>query len=447
MPRINFALAHALPTLAASLLLISGCASPRERVAEHAGTLAFAWQTNVFHQAHRAQRELDWPTAIAELRANNLKLRQSQTELTNSQEAVRQIFRDLTPTLNLRAGVSKRLVDLPQISPDDVNFSADSFFNLPGLVSLGARLYVARLQLLRAETVAALVEREQLVELYKLFWHAQDVAEQSRQVQNQLATARAFSAVDPLTGQIMLTQTELRVLAGQQEQENLQQRVSDLLGSRNYRWVLSTNGLPPLKYHLDPLPISDTNRVAQLQLRLAAIELEAARAQLSGIKLRYWPDLNIFISSPPIYQRSFGRERWWDADEVRATADVFWWIDTRGHISRQVRQTQRQQAMQIERLRQESLSLINRLLFTQELLKSTQDKELELEQQLLILETIPPAQNYAALQKYSMDYQMVADQLRAVRRELAELNALFWFVDEAAWFELSPMAPLVASKQ
>jgi hypothetical protein len=447
MPRINSALPLHLICLAVVLTLISGCASPREKVAERAGALGATWQTNVTYQAQRPEREIDWHAAVAELRANNLKLRQAQTEVTNTQEAVRQIFRDLTPTLNLRAGISKRLVDIPQISPNDATFSADSFFNLPGLVSFGARLYIARLQQLRAETVAALVDREQLIELYKLFWFAEDVEEQSRHVQNQIAIAQAFGAIDLFTGQIMLTQAELRALAREQEHESLQQRASELLGNHQFRWVLATNGLPQLRYHVDQLPLDDTNRVAQLQLRLAAIELEAARAQLSGLKLRYWPELNIFISSPPIYQRAFGRERWWDAEEVRASADLFMWIDTRGHISRQIRQTRRQQAMQTERLHHESIALINRLLFTQDLLKAAQEKELELEQQRQILEAIPPAQNYAALQKYSFDYQTVTDQLRAVRRELAELNSLFWFVDEAAWAELSPLEPLVAAKQ
>jgi hypothetical protein len=447
MPRLNYAAAILSLILAASINLVSGCKSPRKRVAERSHALSADWQTNVVYQAQRPVREIDWQTAVSELRANNFKLRQVRTEVTNSQEAVRQIFRDLTPTLNLRAGISKRLVDLPQIGPNDVTFSADSFFNIPGLVSFGARLYIARLQQLRAETIAALTEREQLVDLYRLFWQSQENQEQARQTENQITTAHAFGNVDPFSGQIMLTQAELRVLASEGERESLQQRAAELLGSRQYRWILLTNGLPHFEYHLHPLPLDDTNRVAQLQLRLAAIEHEAARAQLSGIKLRYWPELNVFISSPPIYQRAFGRERWWDAEEVRASANVLWWIDTRGHIARQVRQTQRQQAMQVERLRQEALSLINRLQFTQNLLKAAQDKEHELQQQLQVLEAIPPSQNYAALQKYAVEYQTVADQLRAVSRELAELNALFWFVDEQAWSELSPLEPLLATGQ
>jgi hypothetical protein len=429
-----------------AVTFLPACTSPRTRVAERMGTLGTEWKANLEYQARLPERTLDWPGALAELRAGNLKLRQAKTEVTNAQESVRQVFRDLVPTLNLHAGLTKRLVDIPSVGANDVNFSADSFFNIPGVVSFSARLYINRLYLLRAEAAYALAEREQIIELYKVFWAAQDTQEQARYVQNRKTTAHAYETVDPFTGQLLLTETELRELAGQHEGENLQQRASDLFGSRQYRWAFSTNGLPELRYDLDPLPLGDTNRVALLQLRLAAIELEAARAQLVGIKLRYWPELNIFITGPPLYQRTAGQERWWDAKNLQTSADVFWTIDTRGYISRQVRQTKRQQAIQEARLRQDSLALMEKLLFTQDLLKSTQEKERDLEQQLQVLEAIPPAQNLAAMQKYANEYQATSDQLRQIRRELADLKALFWFVDEAAWQPVSALQPLAAAQ-
>ncbi|MFO1498471.1 MAG: hypothetical protein U1G07_08785 [Verrucomicrobiota bacterium] len=425
---------------------LAACSSPQARVARRAADLGLEWQTNLVHQIQRPERILDWPAAVALLRAHNLKLRQVRTDLTNAQEQVRQVFRDLVPTLNLHAGANKRLVDLPEVGGNDIVFSADTIFSIPGVVNFNARLYLSRLYLLRAEAAYALSEREQIIELYKLFWAAQDAQEQARQLQSTFETARAFEAVDPFTGQLMRTQADLRELSERHEGESLQQRAADLLGSHQSRWLFATNGLPELPYDLDPLPLGDTNRVAQLQIRLAAIELEAARAELAGLKLRYWPELNIFITGPPLYQRAFGEERFWDARDVRASADVFWWIDTRGYIARQIRQTKRQRDLQAARLRQDSLTLMDRLLFTQDLLKATLQKEQELAQQLAVLEAVPPAQNYAALQKYATDFQVTADQLRQVRHEAAELKALFWFVDEARWEGAAALQPLVAAR-
>jgi hypothetical protein len=429
----------------ATVALVAGCKSPQTRIAHQVANLETRWTTNIVQQQQLPIRALDWPSALAELKANNLKLRQARTEVTNAQEAVRQVFRDLVPSLNLHAGISKRVVDLPSVGANDVSFSADSIFYIPGLMSFGARLYMSRLYRLRVEAAYALTERQQVIELYKLFWAAQEIQEQARYAANGRKTAQAYEKVDPFAGQLMLTETELREVSGLHESESLQQRASDLLGSRDFRWALLTNGLPDLRYDLDPLPLTDTNRVAQLQIRLAAIELEAARAELTGIKLRYWPELNIFVSGPPLYQRSFGQEEFWKADALRASADAFWMIDTRGYISRQLRQTKRQQALQQERLRQESLSLMQKLVFTQTILSTIHEKERDLEQQLAVLEAIPPAQNLASIQKYATDYQTTVDQLRQVRRESAELKALFWFVDEAAWTDTPPVTPLAVN--
>ncbi|GEM_PF-1359703 len=412
---------------------LAACRSPQERVGERLGDLRLFWQTNLVRQTNLPNRELTWAAAAAKLRANNLKLRQSYNDVVNSREAVRQIFRDLIPTLNLRTGVAKKLNDISNVNFDDVTFSADSFFNVPGLVSFGARLYVSRLMQLRAETAYRLTQREQFITLYKLFWAAQDNQTQQDHLANQRTTANAMEEVDPFTGKLMITELDLKTLTLARDNEAIQQQAGEILGDRTYHWIFRTNDLPDLAYDTQALPLSDTNRVAQLQLKLGAIELEAERAELIGIRLRYWPELNIFVSGPPIYQRALGTDKFWDPGEVRASADLFWYIDTRGYIRRQVRQAKRQHAIQRERLQLENVSLIERLVFTQELLRHTTEKWRQINAQIEVLRQVPPVQNYLSLQKYAADYQFLADQQRDLRRQIAELNTLFWFVDETAW--------------
>jgi hypothetical protein len=419
--------------ISALLLLSAACSSPQAKIEGHLDNLRQQWESNINYQANLPEWVLNWPSAVDVMIANNLKLRQSRNDITNAQESVRQIFKDFIPTLNLRAGISKYLVDVPDITFDDVNFSADSFFSVPGLVNFRARLYAAQLYEIRVRAANELAEREQMIELYRLFFMAEELRDQTARLEMQRATAQAMEQIDPFTGRVMLTELETLELARAREAKGLQDRLSELLGSRDYKWVLSTNGLPDLRYQEHPLPLTDTNRVAQLQMKLLAVELEAARAQLLGLKLRYWPDLNIFISGPPIYARSGGSERFWDADELRASADVFWNIDTRGTLSRAIRQTKRQQELQKERYRQESLALMNRLMFTQQLIDTVKLQLERVEGQLSILLAIPPAQNYPALEKYSQDYRNLTQQQLQLKRELSELNALFWFVDEFAW--------------
>jgi hypothetical protein len=301
-------------------------------------------------------------------------------------------------------------------------------------VNFRARLYAAQLVELRARAAKELAEREQIIELYRLFYSAQEFADRTVQLETQRATAEAMEQVDPFTGQLMITETETLELGNAREAKALQDRISEALGSREYQWLLSPQGLPELRYSEAPLPLTDTNRVAQLQMRLLAVELEAARAQLLGLKLRYWPELNINISGPPVYSRSSGgNETFWDADELRANASLYWTIDTRGNLSRTIRQTKRQQELQYERYRQESIGLINRLLFTQQLITEVQEQLAQVNAQLTVMEAIPPAQTFGALEKYSVDYRTLTQQQLQLRRELSDLNALFWFVDDYAW--------------
>jgi hypothetical protein len=49
------------------------------------------------------------------------------------------------------------------------------------------------------------------------------------------------------------------------------------------------------------------------------------------------------------------------------------------------------------------------------------------------MQAVPPAQTFGAIEKYAIDYRGLTSQQLQLRRELSELNALFWFVDEYAW--------------
>ncbi len=410
-----------------------GCRSPRTKIEKQLGPIRSEWQTNVLTQTKLPQKVVDWPAAVSLLQENNIRLKTARVEITNAHHSVVQIFRDLVPTLNLRAGMSKSIESLASSSLSDVTFSADSFFNIPGFVNMGARLYAARLYEYRARVAYALAEREQTVALYKLFEGVQEAADSSERLGAQKANAMAMEAVDPWSGKLLRSEADLRDLAWQREKKTLQQTAGDLLGNRNFEWILKTNGLPELNYGAMPLNLMDTNRVGDLQMRLVAIEYEAAHAQLLGIKLRYWPELNIFVSGPPIYSRQAGTDTFWDARQVLASADLFWTIDTRGYVSRQLKETKVQQELQRERLRSDAALLVDRLLFTQKIINSTSEQLRRVRGQLKLLLAIPPAQTYFDIQQYANDYHSLTAKEVGLRRELAELNTLFWFVDDRAW--------------
>ena len=412
---------------------LTGCLSPKKRVAQRLPELRLQWTTNLLNQAAIPVQRVDWPGAVALLRAHNLKLLRARQDITNNQESVRQVFKDLIPTINLRANVTRSLKSIPTTSLDDVTFSADGFFNVPGVVNMNARLFSARLTLLRSQLVYELTEREQIIELYKLFWGFEEEHEIAEQLKTEAALAEAIEKVDRMAGQVLQEEMRSRRLVFDKQADALQVSAGDLLGDRSKRWEFQTNGWPVLPYTEAALPLEDSNRVAQLQMKLVAVELVAAWAQVKGIKLQYWPELTIFVTGPPIYQHTAGMDQVWNFGELRASADLFWRLDTRGNVSRQLRQARRDQDLQWARLRQESLALMDKLLVAQKLTVTVHDELQQLHQLLPIVEQTVPPQDYTGILKAVETNRALRDQERRLRRDLAELNLLFWFVDENQW--------------
>src|SRR5687768_9829311 len=104
---IWFRLARGPAAVLLVLAVVSGCVSPREKVAEQLSELRPQWQTSAVHQANLPERILDWDAAVQYLRDHNLTLRRARVEVTNAHENYRQIFKDLLPQISLRSGISQ----------------------------------------------------------------------------------------------------------------------------------------------------------------------------------------------------------------------------------------------------------------------------------------------------------------------------------------------------
>jgi hypothetical protein len=66
-------------------------------------------------------------------------------------------------------------------------------------------------------------------------------------------------------------------------------------------------------------------------------------------------------------------------------------------------------------------------------MKRTQEQLTRTDKEIAFMLAVPPAQNFSAVQKYIEDYHALSQQQIRLRREIAEFNALFWFMDEDAW--------------
>jgi hypothetical protein len=391
------------------------------------------WQADVAHQSALPERRLSWPEALALLEQNNLKLRSARVDLTNSQEIARQVYRDLIPTVNLDMGVSKSLKSLPATSLDDVTMNLDSFFNIPGVVNFHARQFSGRLSVLRAKAALLLAEREQVIELYKMFLEARERDEQVAELQQERAVAEAVRKADEISGEVLLKDVMTQESSLAKADEDLQTRAGDLLSDRRSRWVLTTNGFPELNYATHPLPLEDTNRVAQLQMKMVALELVGDWAQVHGIKLQYWPELTFFVTGPSMFQYENNRGSFESPFNMVGSANFFWSLDTRGYVSQQLRTVRRAQDLEKTQMQMEALDLIDRLIAARKAETSLQEQATQLDRLLGFLDKVPPDVDVGSVLQRAETNRSLHFQRARLRRELAELNTLFWFVDEQQW--------------
>jgi hypothetical protein len=417
------------------LLILPGCVTPQKRIAREMPALRSQWQADVAHQSALPERRVSWLEALALLEKNNLKLRGARVDITNSEEIARQVYRDLIPTVNLRSGVTKSVKNLPATSFDDVTFNIDSFFNIPGVVNFNARLFSGRLSVMRAKAACQIAEREQTIELYKLFLEARENDEQAAELKTERSVAEAVRKADEISGEVLLKDVIAQEALLAKTDESFQTRIGDLLAERRFHWVLSTNGFPEFDYAAHPLPLEDTNRVAQLQMKMVALELVGDWAQVHGIKLQYWPELSFFVTGPSAFQFANGQGNFASAANVVGSADFFWSLDTRGYVSQQLRTTRRAQDLEKAQLQMDALALIDQLIAARKTEVSLREQAVQLDRLLAFLDKVPPDVDVNSILQRAETNRSLHFQRARLRRDMAELNTLFWFVDEQKWAE------------
>ncbi len=412
-------------------LWLAGCFSAEMRVAEQLPNVQREWQAQVWRQSNLQETTVDWQQAMAQLRVGNLKWRSSRRDVASAKEAVQQVYRDLRPSLNLQAGLNRPLFDLPGVTSKDLSFSADSFITLPGVVGFNARKFAANLSLMRAQVAEQIQKRTQVVELYKLSLRAGVNRQNRAMALQQQVLAQQWEALDPVLGR--QTMAELRAEQTQLELEaqRFQDQIGELLGNRNHRWRIETNSLPVLDNY-EQFKLQDS-RVGQLQLQLTAIELAGAKARLQGIRLYQWPDLHLSISGPPIYQRAAGAQHMWDAGQVRANANLFWQIDTRGHIARMVRGEKQLQELQRDRIRLEAQGMISKLLAAKRLLTRYREEQTRLNEQTQQLAEVPAPLDFRGWQQLFNTQRVLARERQKLFIQTVELQTLLWVIDDEAW--------------
>lgn len=367
-------------------------------------------------QAENPAHNLSWEEALTQIRGHNAKVRAAAVEVLRAEEALDQVKRSLIPTLSLQTGYNRALDNSANAGFDPFFFATNIFFDVPGLVNFRVRHEAAVLSLTRARLMRDMVWREQVTELYRLALADGRMQERDGLLQRQLHAIGALADGAPR----IAAQERARVQALQarlvDERGETQTQLGDLLGLPGAS--IAVHGLPALRYdRAAERPAAA--RLAQLPLRLAAIDLVALRARQLGVRLQNWPEVTVSVSSPAVYRSSGGRDSYWSSSEVYVGANAYWTIDTQGRRASQARIGEAELAARREALDQEAARMAAKLRFALDRLGRTDARLAEVRGAL--------ADAPAALRVPLLDSR---DALQAER---AEWQIVLWFFDDTGW--------------
>lgn len=411
--------------MVASALLLGGCVHLATELDKQNAAVRTVWDEANHRRADSAVESLGWSDAVARLAAANPKILAAELDLVRAREAFAQVPRSLIPTLDLQAGYNRSLAAGSAATLNPFTFALNGFFDIPGVLNYHARYAAALLGVLHAELAHDLVLREQTVELARVFLDARRAAA----TEAQLARRRAATAALPagtLPG-------EDGPPAGRPDPAApaWQGRLGDLLARPGTRWQLADSPPPVPEYGRDgvwPEPAA----LAQLPLRLAAVELVALRARQLGLDLRAWPVMNVYVTSPAFFQSAAGQTSFWSSQDLFAGANLDWAFDTHGQRDSDRRVLDAEIAVEQQRMREEAARLADRLQTALDSLRHLDTEAAALAHQRAAIQANDPS-NLALLA--SVDARL--PQLAAERREG---DLVLWFFDDARWSALPSFA-------
>ena len=423
--------------LALVALVFSSCKSVRENLGEQYGRASDLYKEAYVELKNKEPKEINWSEARAMMLENNLELQRARDSLERAKESRSQIYWDLVPSIRLSTALSKGLTDLGSVDSRDIRFSVFSTINLPGIISLYSRRYSAILGELKAEWDLQLKERELIIKLRELFLEYSDFEIRK----GNISQSQLWNPPGSKTPAELLKSTPEEILLEQQafnlrlSENRLFQAMAKILGNFDYRWKFTEDELPEFSYAENPLDLNDTARLGVLLRRKQAADLEALRLMELATKLRYFPDLNLGVSSPSLYRIGNGREQGFSADDLIVHANSVVSLDTSFRLTRQLKNVRRQIELQDRIMKEQIREQIQRVILAQEELLLV-ERELDLaELRIETLDAQPRSTELDEIRIYLEKRFVLIERASSLRLKKARIEGGFWLLDEDKWID------------
>lgn len=422
-----------------------GCSNPQRNVSEHYEKITEGYTKQAEQTGEIAL--ISWDDAVRSILQNNLELRESSNGIIEARESTKRVFLDLVPPVNISANVSRQLTDIGNINRNDLNFGVFSTLSVPGIVRFKINHYVAVLQEIRAGWAWELKRREQLADLRTLFIRSKNLERLKRTLELtgiREKNQKNFSTSNQRPAELERRQ---RVWQIKQQEDRLALDTNKLLGDYSKIWKLDIDTLPKL-YDGKAMPnIKDTERVGVIWRQLRAIELEGARVVEKGAILNYWPDINVSITSQPLYQVQGGRSRSWRGDDLLLNLNSNYQVDTQLRNAFRTQQIRRTNALIVSRIQEDSAELVRNLQDGTQAYKLNRDETTIVEARYQLILRNFHKTNLAAMNDTLESLLQLEDQLAQLESEKVQLESLFWLLDESKWKRMDFETLLIQAKK
>jgi hypothetical protein len=419
------------------LALLSSCRQVHQNLDKQFERVEKIYSQTYDQNKIRESKSIGWDLALKMMLGNNLELQRAVDSLERAKESKAQIYWDLVPTVRFSTNLSKALSEVGEVDSEDLRFSIFSTINFPGLINLYSRKYTALLAEIKAGWDLKLKTRQLTIRLRELFLEYQAFETRKLNVEKtQLWNARE----NKKPADLLLTTPE-EILVEQQAfniritENRLSQSISKILGNFDFTWELNASKIPSLDYVNNPLDLNDTKRLGVLLRQKQAADLEALRLTEFSTKLRYFPDLNLGVSSPPLYSSGNGRESRFSADDLIFRASSGFSLDTSLRVTRQLKNVRRQIEFQNRFMREEIREQIQRAFLAQQEILLV-DRELNLaELRLEALDAQPRNTELDQVRIFLEKRFVLIERVSNLQLRKARLEGGFWLLDENAWDE------------
>lgn len=296
------------------VLLLSGCSMEKmvqERVDQMAADLA---QQPELHELPK--KVVSWDEAVEYALEHNLDLQRARLSVKDAEKQVSRIFKDMIPSVNLDALLTQDISNLTSVTGDDIGFHTNILFNLPSLTRIPITYYTAKATVFRAKKTLEMKEREIVSRLYKNVWMMKlgrlqyGIAKQEAEIKERNDGTVSTADKD-----------------WEAKKEGITTELIALMGNPDVYWIIDEKTIPTLSWKRYQ---EASRQLDNLVLTMMAMEVEASRLNIWGIRAQYFPEFNVNFYSPSLFTSTGGTYGGFFADsgDMYVNMSLSWKLDT-----------------------------------------------------------------------------------------------------------------------